>query len=309
MKGKLFIDGIDAFDGYGIFIEQGGYAGIFGWPALKSVETVDWTEEDGLDADLSDPQLDVLQIQIPFCCVDYLKTKTLLRDLSKSSYHTFNFVDLGIVKRLRLLSQPSYKNYLPAEVFSLKFAEDDFQKNSKKTWPIPVASCTQRGFSIDNTPLSSYGVWITAGTYANVMKMPDVKQDLLMNVNYRTGAIYNDSNVKFKSKDITLKCLLVVPNKEVFWTNYNALLYDLTQPGEKNLKLPLSESEYCGYYKSSSVKRFALLATGEVICEFDIVLAIIAYSIYGVEYLLAAEDGSFIITEQGDYFIDMEYYG
>ena len=41
MKGKLYIDGFDAYTVYGVYITEGGYNELVAMPALKAVETND----------------------------------------------------------------------------------------------------------------------------------------------------------------------------------------------------------------------------------------------------------------------------
>ena len=67
MKGKLIINGIDAYVRYGVFVEQYGYKALVQYPALKSVESNNWPEEDGIEADLSSPVLDTKSFNISFC--------------------------------------------------------------------------------------------------------------------------------------------------------------------------------------------------------------------------------------------------
>ncbi len=36
MIGALYIDGIDVFTEYGVFVHEGGYNGLVQWPSLKT---------------------------------------------------------------------------------------------------------------------------------------------------------------------------------------------------------------------------------------------------------------------------------
>lgn len=57
MVGKLFIDGLDAFSEYGIFVEQYGYKALVQMPSFKKLSSTEWPEYDGEEVDLSDPSL------------------------------------------------------------------------------------------------------------------------------------------------------------------------------------------------------------------------------------------------------------
>ena len=58
MVGKLFIDGLDAFSEYGIFVEQYGYKALVQMPSFKKLSSTEWPEYDGEEVDLSAPLLD-----------------------------------------------------------------------------------------------------------------------------------------------------------------------------------------------------------------------------------------------------------
>ena len=57
MVGKLFIDGLDAFSEYGIFVEQYGYKALVQMPSFKKLSSTEWPEYDGEEVDLSAPQM------------------------------------------------------------------------------------------------------------------------------------------------------------------------------------------------------------------------------------------------------------
>lgn len=66
MVGKLFIDGLDAFSEYGIFVEQYGYKALVQMPSFKKLNSTEWPEYDGEETDLSNPILDSKTFSIPF---------------------------------------------------------------------------------------------------------------------------------------------------------------------------------------------------------------------------------------------------
>ena len=57
MINRLFIDGNDAYLQYGVYVTSGGFNELVAFPPLKSVDSNDWQEEDGVEADLSAPVL------------------------------------------------------------------------------------------------------------------------------------------------------------------------------------------------------------------------------------------------------------
>ena len=48
MIGCYYIDGVDIYTQYGVSVTEGGYEGLFSYPALKIPDSNDWSEEDGL---------------------------------------------------------------------------------------------------------------------------------------------------------------------------------------------------------------------------------------------------------------------
>ena len=66
MINRLFIDGNDAYLQYGVYVTSGGFNELVAFPPLKSVDSNDWQEEDGVEADLSAPVLNTREIQVKF---------------------------------------------------------------------------------------------------------------------------------------------------------------------------------------------------------------------------------------------------
>jgi hypothetical protein len=96
---------------------------------------------------------------------------------------------------------------------------------------------------------------------------------------------------------------------ERFWRCYDAFFHDLTRPGERDLYIDYTGDIYPCYYKSSSAWRLHL-SQSFVLVEFTLTLIFTSFRPGETEYLLATEDGNFIVTEEDeDIFIDMQYYG
>ena len=100
MVGKLFIDGLDAFSEYGIFVEQYGYKALVQMPSFKKLNSTEWPEYDGEETDLSNPILDSKTFSIPFCITDILSASDLFEVLSDGAYHIFDFAELGITPQV-----------------------------------------------------------------------------------------------------------------------------------------------------------------------------------------------------------------
>lgn len=62
-----------------------------------------------------------------------------------------------------------------------------------------------------------------------------------------------------------------------FWENYNALLYDLSRPGERILSVDSTGREYPCYYKSCSASNF--VPNGKIWFQFSLVLVFTSFRV------------------------------
>jgi len=308
MKGTLYINGIDAYTEYGVFVEQNGYTGIVQYPPLKKVDSNSWPEEDGIEPDLSSPVLDSKQFDLSFVRLNDDNIEELLDLLGNQSYNTFYFTELGQALKLRLVSQADKRVFKRLERFKLKFEHDFPLENYEYQLPVDLA-VTQVGYEIDAVPLASYGVWILDGSDEEISKTPAVKKNLLVNLNKKQGVTYFGENVVFESKDVTLKCLLKTKSMEIFWRNYMALLYDLTQPEERIFFTDRLYEEYPCHYKNSKVNKFDILKNGTIWCEFTLTLVFTSFRVNELCYLLDGEDDTLKMDEEGINYIDVKLYG
>jgi hypothetical protein len=314
MTGKIYIDGKDTYSLYGVIVADGGYNDLVAYPPLKSVESNDWAEEDGIEPDLSSPILDTRELNIKFAATGNApRFGAFVELLSDRAYHTFNFQEIGKTYRLRLVSQsnlslaPDSPLSLGIQIFTLSFA-DDFPFEGY-TYQSPVSSINQQtGYEIDERDLSEYGVAILKGSEEEILKSPAVKKNLLQNVKSQNGAIYDSEFVVFKTKEVKLNCLMQANTLEEFWRNYHALLYDLTCPEERELYVDATGYTYPCYYKSCSVTGFSPRLR-KIWFQFSLTLVFTSFRIEAEEYLLAAESGEVIVTEDEEYAINLIIYG
>ena len=320
MKGLFYIDGIDAFTRYGVMIEEGGYNGVLSYPSLKEPEqSNNWLEEDGIEVDLSDPKLNTKELDISFSAFDEYMLGDFIALLSDGAYHTFDFKDISHLCSLRLVQETNKIQYVKAERFTLKFA-DDYPLNGY-TYLAPSSSKVPiQGYELDGVDFSIYGIRILEGSEAQLMKSPAVKKNLLRNIINQNGAIYDSENVVFEAKDVVLNCCLIANDIAEFWRNYNAFLYDLirvnekldqngytVRSAEKNLFSEKTGEEYPCYYKNSKVSLWE--PNGEIWCKFTLTLVFTSFRVGEEEYLLATEASELVITEDGEFYIDLKSYG
>lgn len=256
MTGRLYIDGKDIYAEYGVYVVQGGWNELIAYPSLKPIDSNDWQEMDGIEADLSAPVLDTreIQLKVAFTGVDS-RFLALIRHLSDGAYHTF---DCRYIKRtytLRLVAQPNLAVAHALGTTTLKFA-DDFPLLGY-TYEKPASNmAAYNDYTFDGVNFTDYGVRVLKGTLDEVKKTPTVKTNLLRNISTQMGALYDGKNVTYKSKDVKINCLMRADTLDDLWRNYDALLYNLILPNTHNLWVRELNKEFPFYYKSCQVTEF-----------------------------------------------------
>ena len=277
MTGKLKIDEKDVYLLYGVFVTNNGYKDLLAFPPLKPVESNDWAEEDGEEVDLSAPALDTREFPIRFSFHgNDSNFGAFIELLSDGAYHDFDFSDLGKIYRLRLVSQPDMSLVSTLGVFSLRFA-DDFP-TERYEYADPVSSIVaKQGHELDGKDFSEYGVYILQGSDAEIRKSPPVKRNLLQNFKGENGVVYDGETVFFQTKEVKLNCLMRANDMTEFWRNYNALLFNLTRPGERTLYMDFLMDEYPCYYKNCAVSDFS--PNGKIWFQFTLTLVFTAFRV------------------------------
>ena len=277
--GRLYIDGTDILAEFGVVVKEGGYAELLAYPPLKSVTTNDWQEEDGIEVDLSAPVLNTRELTINFIALNGIEgIGALAALLSDMSYHDFYHGQMGRRYRLRLVKQPNFQWSAELGFVAFRFADDfPLQGYEYKT---PVSSVSPYSdYGLDDRLMTEYGVRVLQGTLASIDKAPDVKPNLLRNIKTEQGALYDNASVTFKSKDVQLNCLMRADNMAEFWRNYDALLFDLTRPGERRLSVAVRGREFPCFYKSCKTSWF--FHTGKIWWEFVLTLTFTSYRLVG----------------------------
>ena len=268
MIGKLYIDGNDVWTQYGVFVVQGGYNDLVAMPPLKDVESNDWHEEDGVEADLSSPVLNSREVSIKFAVSGvFSRFVAFMTMLSDGAYHDFNCVSIGRQYRLRLVNENSRKIIRPLETVTLRFADDfparhiqrfeSATRTAQNQEATPASTTTQvDDYYIDGRRLTAYGARVLQGSLAEIVKKPQVKKNMYRNIKTVSGAIYDGVNVHYQTKDAKLNLLFRAATLEELWNNFDALLFNLTRPYEHVLAVTATEEAFYCSYKSCSVQEF-----------------------------------------------------
>ena len=303
-ENKLYIDSNDAYTSYGAVLGEGSYEGLLTWAQFKEITFNDWHEEHGIEPDLSDPKLDTRTFDLQFNFIgSQSKMDSFILQLSNLSYHAFIFVDISLSLNLRMVSVTSLEITSGMQILKVKFAHDEpLEMTRDNTYSSTVI--TSEAYQIDSEPLTSYGITVLEGSLSSIKKAPDVKENLTRNISILNGAIYQNSDVKYKAKDITLKCLLRAQTVYELINNYLNFYHSITEAGTKSLYVDATGETYDCYYNSNKVT--TIFTTGKLWLEFDLVLTIPNPTVQLEEFLLSTENGLFITTEDGLNHINME---
>lgn len=309
MHGDVIINGVDIYDHYKAYITRGSLPSIFQWPESKDVESNDWTEEDGVEADLSVLRLKGRDIQLTFGFRDASVTNMkaffswLMAQMTASGPLTLTFSNLGITLRARLRSTTSLDYMMQLSSVIATFRQDESLLGDGTYTPttsLPV----RNGYLYDGAPLSRFGVIVTDDSVNDTSVRFDVKSLLERDLSTIDGTEY-DSNpldtydsgegkwhsssslhgtAHFKtSSTISLHCALVADNAQQAWNNSLALLQDLINPNGAatditsaclhRLDVDETRERIDFFYRSQAVNDVVLFQDGRVWIVFDLILS------------------------------------
>lgn len=306
MVNRLFIDGKDAYLQYGVYVVSGGWNELIAYPPLKSYDSNDWQEYDGVEADLSAPVLDTHEVSVKFAVGGlFSRFCAFVELLSDGAYHILDCAYIGRKFKLRMTKHPNLEIAKELGTATIKFA-DDFPLYDYEGYEEPNGSVVvpTSDYLLDERPLTDYGCRILKGTLSEVMKTPNVKENMLRNISVLSGVVYDGKTVTFKTKDVKLYCLMRADTLTDLWRNYFALLHDLTQPEERLLYVSELEHEFQCCYKSCSVTEF--YPDGRIWLQFTLTLTFTgSCRLDDDDMVLATEDGIIVFTEDDENAIEM----
>ena len=162
-------------------------------------------------------------------------------------------------------------------------------------------------YELDGVPLDRYGVMVTEGR-DEIMRSPTVKTNLSRTVLDVDGRILRcRQGGCIIAREVTLKCCLIAGSMTTFWSCYDALLDALIQPGERSLYVDYKRGGIPCYYKRTSGWKLESLQ-GRMVVTFNLTLEFTVFRMDGIDYLLATEAGELVVTEDGEYYIDLNTY-
>ena len=272
MKGKLFIDGADAYVKYGVFVEKQGLKGLVQMPAFKKLDAITWPEYDGEEVDLTAPVLDAKAVQLPLVIVDAKRAEALFNDLSNGAYHEFRFVELNRPYRLRMTTNNAFSRNVKLGKITLSFSDDFPKVPTGSPYPNGKSGVAQSGYTLDGVDFSQFGAYMLDGTDTAVRKLPNVQPALSVSVPNVAGVTYDAESVKFQSKDVAVSLLIKADTVAEFWRRYDSLFEALLKPESRKFRCPEVKMEYDCHYKGCSISKFEILRQTRVWCEFMVAL-------------------------------------
>ena len=275
-ENRLYINGIDAFLRYGVLLAQGGINDLIKYPTRKAYLYNDWFEQEGIDADLSEPLFEPKEVNLTFYASSDSKLEEFVTDLTRSVYHTFEDKLLQREFKLRLIKQTAVSLvngfYFTTIAFADDFTAEEMTKNS--SYPVSSALLPDTGYIIDGVKLKDFDVAVLQGTDESLRNIIEVKQNVLHSSKYNNALVYDKEQgyLTPTAKDATLKCLMRAENLEDLWNNWQALFSLLTRQGYRTLGKDNLQS-YMFVYKSCEIPLF--YPTDKIWLEFNLTITII----------------------------------
>ena len=275
-ENRLYIDGNDAFLSYGVLLAQGGINDLLKYPTRKAYLYNDWFEQEGIDADLSEPLFEPKEVNLTFYASNDSNLEEFVTDLTRSVYHTFEDKLLQRAFKLRLIKQTAVSLvngfYFTTIAFADDFTAEEMTKNS--SYPVSSALLPDTGYTIDGVNLKDFDMAVLQGTDESLRNIIEVKQNVLHSSKYSSNLVYDKEQgyLTPTAKDATLKCLMRAENLEDLWNNWQALFLLLTRQGYRTLGKDNLQS-YMFVYKSCEIPLF--YPTDKIWLEFNLTITVI----------------------------------
>ena len=275
-ENRLYINGNDAFLRYGVLLAQGGVNDLIKYPTRKAYLYNDWFEQEGIDADLSEPLFEPKEVNLTFYASSDSNLEEFVTDLTRSVYHTFEDKLLQREFKLRLIKQTAVSLvngfYFTTIAFADDFTAEEMTRNS--SYPVSSALLPDTGYSVDGVKLKDFDVAVLQGTDESLRNIIEVKQNVLHTSKYSNALVYDKEQgyLTPTAKDATLKCLMRAENLEDLWNNWQALFSLLAKGGFRKLG-GTNIAPYKFIYKSCEIVEF--YPTGKIWLEFNLNVSII----------------------------------
>lgn len=262
------INTIDIQTTYQTHILEGNYKDLLCFAPLKKLNSNDWAEYYGKEYDTDNPQLDTTSFSLSFISKSN-QYDAFISFLSAQTYNDFHFEELNKSFRLRFVGVRKAKKEQGYITYEATFANDNPLQGY--TYITPNDTLPPSGFTIDTIDLSKYGIYLLEENESNLLKSYEVKEHLTTNSSTIAGVQYAEYPNVFKERTLELLCYMKQPTDR-FWKLYEALLYNISQRGERAINA--FGSTFKAIYQKANVKE-VLLTKDTLRMEFTIYLVVI----------------------------------
>lgn len=262
------INNINIQTTYRTYLLDNNYKDILCFPPLKKLSSNDWAEYYGKEYDTDNPQLDTISFSLSFISKSN-QYDPFISFLTAQTYNDFHFEELGKSFRFRFIGVKKAKEEQGYISFEVTFANDTPLQGY--TYIAPNDTLPPSGFTIDNIDLSKYGIYLLEENESNLLKSYEVKEHLTTTSNTIMGVQYAEYPNVFKERTLELLCYIKQPINR-FWKLYEALLYNLSQRGERPINA--LGSTFKAIYQKASVKE-VLLTRDTLRVEFTLYFVVV----------------------------------
>lgn len=256
MYQQTTIDGQNLYDQFGAYVTKDGWNGLLAFPPLKAVKQNDWHEENGVDVDLSVPQLDTRTTDVKMTVVGHGNYQSFFRLWARGgAYHTLSDPTLPRPYKVRFVGVTGLSVCRDLYTFTLQVAEDA-PPTLLGGSALKPSGRPPEGWGFDGIDFSDFGIRVLKGAAQSLREAPKAKINLLRNISSETGTEYDHEGVTYQQREVSLPLLMIDTDSARLWHNYSGLLARLVQANERRLKSPTHTRELPCYYKQMQVQEF-----------------------------------------------------
>ncbi|MEN9919688.1 MAG: hypothetical protein RL662_2124 [Bacteroidota bacterium] len=311
MKGSVIINGVDIAD-FGAFILRGGDYDFLPFPDRREPKQNNWYEYDGVDVDLTEVYFKERTLSVHFYIsasnsVEYEFNLNSFYTLITGGYIELYMREFAHTFKLRYLSCTEYNHkgglYKAGDkrgAFAVDFSMDNpLQLFTDPTIRVPNSSkqYPASGILINGLDLATFGIVVNE-CYSSMLLLPAVKAPLVRSFARQTGLLaYPSDEPAFEAKEIAIKCTMTASTLAEFYHNYEALFNNLAKNEALQIESYLGEAE-CYYSKMEGFKKHGGFSQGVMV---SFTLRFLQIDTGLTIFVLGAEDGSALLTEDGEY--------
>lgn len=255
MAERLYIDGVDVFATFGAYPTE--VSGLLTWATFKTIQTTDWPDEDGVEANLSNPKLNAASHTLNMV-VRNNNVENFMEFVYSAHLHSFQIPTIGYNKSLRIVGCSDMSSARSLGMVTLLLSDDaplvgyEYQEPRSTI----VSTLHKSILYLDGKDIAEYGCVILDGTRKSYRAFPNIKEVLVGSTSDSNGlSVDYEAQVVTQSRQVTISLLLLASTIEEFWRNYNALYYDFTRPGARELEF--KDKKIWGYYQSMNIRDFS----------------------------------------------------